>query len=273
MKYLFIVFFSFTFLTAQKPDKNMYSITYVNTFKDRLSSNNTFKEYSRLLVDGNSSIYQIYNVMKRDSLLAEGDQSEYEILNRYSFYNEHTIKINEDELTYSDVIFEDHYYYHETVNHNWTLSDEIKTIGNYDCKKATVTYGGRVWTAWYTLDVPINAGPYKFKGLPGLIVKLTDRSNSYDFELIMIVNIPKRPFEKYHQKKPFEEHIKTDRTTFNRIKANFEALSLNEKLNYGNTGPKLKLKLVGGSEDLELRNPKNKPKAKDLNLIEIDYKD
>jgi GLPGLI family protein len=41
-------------------------------------------------------------------------------------------------------------------------------------KKATVNYAGRDWSAWYNLTYQLH-GPYKFHGLPGLVMMLKDR--------------------------------------------------------------------------------------------------
>jgi GLPGLI family protein len=57
---------------------------------------------------------------------------------------------------------------------NWQLSDDEKKIQGFNCKKATGTYRGRNYTAWYSSEIPIPEGPYKFKGLPGLILEIED---------------------------------------------------------------------------------------------------
>ncbi len=64
----------------------------------------------------------------------------------------------------------------------WLLTDETDTIFNYPCKKATVNYGGRHYTAWYTSELPINDGPWKFFGLPGLILKVEDSEQFFIYE-------------------------------------------------------------------------------------------
>lgn len=40
------------------------------------------------------------------------------------------------------------------------------------------------WTAWFTTELPISDGPYKFHGLPGLILKIYDKTNTYSFDII-----------------------------------------------------------------------------------------
>src|SRR5690606_34206944 len=44
--------------------------------------------------------------------------------------------------------------------------------------------GGRIYTAWFTQDIPINEGPYKFYGLPGMILKIEDTEKLFQFEAI-----------------------------------------------------------------------------------------
>jgi len=64
---------------------------------------------------------------------------------------------------------------------NWTIKEETKTIHNYNCRRATTFFGGRVWEAWFTNQIPISDGPYKFFGLPGLILELYDTQKDYIF--------------------------------------------------------------------------------------------
>jgi len=68
----------------------------------------------------------------------------------------------------------------------WKILPEKQTIGKYLCQKAEGSYGGRIWNAWFTSEVPISDGPYIFNGLPGLIIKITDDQGDYDFELVQI---------------------------------------------------------------------------------------
>lgn len=68
----------------------------------------------------------------------------------------------------------------------WKITKEKKIIHTYNCKKAVVNFGGRVWDAWFTEEIPINDGPYKFQGLPGLILEIADRNKDYHFSTIRI---------------------------------------------------------------------------------------
>ena len=66
---------------------------------------------------------------------------------------------------------------------DWKVEPEKQKIGNYETQKATTYFGGRKWTAWFTNDITIQDGPYKFHGLPGLIVKIEDANKTHVFEL------------------------------------------------------------------------------------------
>lgn len=76
------------------------------------------------------------------------------------------------------------YRYNDSIKINWNLSDSSKIINGYKCKKASCSYRGRTYTAWYSPDVPLNAGPYIFNGLPGLIFSINDTNNEFSFNLI-----------------------------------------------------------------------------------------
>lgn len=66
----------------------------------------------------------------------------------------------------------------------WQLSDEKKEINQLKLQKATSRWAGRNWTAWFCETIPFPEGPYKFRGLPGLIVELYDDKGNYHFALV-----------------------------------------------------------------------------------------
>lgn len=72
----------------------------------------------------------------------------------------------------------------------WAISPATAAIAGYTCQRATTTYAGRHWEAWFTREVPVPEGPYKFYGLPGLIVKLADAGANYTYELARLRQLP-----------------------------------------------------------------------------------
>jgi GLPGLI family protein len=68
-------------------------------------------------------------------------------------------------------------------NFKWKVTNQTRTILNYNCVKATTTFRGRSYEAWFTDDIAITNGPWKFCGLPGLIVTVNDTEGVYKYEL------------------------------------------------------------------------------------------
>ncbi len=64
---------------------------------------------------------------------------------------------------------------------NWDILNDTDTILGYVTRKAQVHYAGRDYIAWFTEDIPINDGPWKFWGLPGLILKVADAQNLFQW--------------------------------------------------------------------------------------------
>lgn len=71
----------------------------------------------------------------------------------------------------------------------WILVDAKKTIAGHACQKATTAFAGRRFEAWFTREIPVSDGPYKFNGLPGLIVEVHDSNNRYSFELAKVSKV------------------------------------------------------------------------------------
>lgn len=73
--------------------------------------------------------------------------------------------------------------------YSWQMVEETDTILGYMCQKASITYAGRDYTAWFTTEIPINDGPWKFWGLPGLILKVVDKEELFEWVAIGLENI------------------------------------------------------------------------------------
>lgn len=96
-------------------------------------------------------------------------------------------------IYYKDRIGRDIYSYEEDRPMTWKISSETRKIGEYKVQKAETDFGGRKWTAWFTTDLPYQDGPYKFGGLPGLIVKVEDDKGDYSFDLMKNYKIAEFP--------------------------------------------------------------------------------
>lgn len=69
---------------------------------------------------------------------------------------------------------------------DWKLENGDSLVCEYPCHKAVTTFRGRTWTVWYTLDLPYSDGPWKFCGLPGLVLHAYDSEGCFRFNCIGI---------------------------------------------------------------------------------------
>lgn len=85
----------------------------------------------------------------------------------------------------------------------WILQKDTLTICGQLCQKATCSYHGRDFEAWFAPGIPIEEGPWTFGGLPGLILKVYDKDRLYDFECVGIEQgiFPIRKYD-YRKYKP-----------------------------------------------------------------------
>jgi GLPGLI family protein len=119
-----------------------------------------------------------------------------------------------------DRITTTHYRYEEPAGAlSWTITPATATVAGYACQRATARFGGRQWEAWFTRAVPVSDGPYKFSGLPGLIVQVSDTRQHYVFELAQLA----KPTAERLITLPKKTPIATDRATFRRAQAAYQA--------------------------------------------------
>lgn len=77
----------------------------------------------------------------------------------------------------------DRYFYSEgTPDFQWKIvADETMIILKYKCLKAICSFRGRDYVAWFTPEIQASNGPWKFSGLPGLILKAEDTKGDFSF--------------------------------------------------------------------------------------------
>lgn len=68
----------------------------------------------------------------------------------------------------------------------WSLQGDTASFLGHQCQKAMCHWRGRDYIAWFAPDIPIRRGPWKFGGLPGLIMKVHDVDSLYVFEAVAI---------------------------------------------------------------------------------------
>lgn len=74
-----------------------------------------------------------------------------------------------------------HFYTEPLGEMQWQIGDSARTILGYECVMAETDFHGRHWTAWFTPEIPLQDGPWKLCGLPGLILEAGDSSGQHSF--------------------------------------------------------------------------------------------
>jgi len=119
-------------------------------------------------------------------------------------------------ISVTDRIASSDYLYEEDKNlFQWQIETDTREILSYTCQKATVSFRGRNYEAWFAPELPLNDGPWKFSGLPGLILAVEDSDKNFIFQAAGIENF-KLPVE-YPQK----DYLKTSRSEIEKIQKRF----------------------------------------------------
>ncbi|MCQ2095086.1 MAG: GLPGLI family protein [Bacteroidaceae bacterium] len=92
-------------------------------------------------------------------------------------------------LKYIEKILNSYEYEEPLPDFSWELVEGDTIIAGFHCQHARTEFRGRVWDCWYTLEIPINDGPWKLCGLPGLILAAYDAKGNFTFSCAGIERI------------------------------------------------------------------------------------
>ena len=186
-----------------------------------INDENSYIDWQILEVGSHCTKYYSYFVWESDSLQTVDNRT-----NRSGRYSSKLLPRgrnghgNWNELEYHVLIAEDGkirtynrerlreyegYYDEPYPDQQWTLTQDTATVSGYHCQKATCHFHGRDFEAWFTPEVPVKYGPWKFGGLPGLIVKVYDTERFYTFECTNVERV-RRPMvrSKYPTRRPIK---------------------------------------------------------------------
>ncbi len=246
LKYFLIVsvlFLSGLFCRAQEPV--LFHITYEFTHvRDLSDKEKLFTDNMILSVDKNSSRYiseKMYDQLQSrtdsktpDNMLITGKESGQ----RTVVSGSPLLIVDNDNVVVDEQILKDFTtkklsvwgamgpkdYKTETTlpEIDWQIMNEHKTIGDYNCQKASGRYGGRTYEVWFTQDLPLQDGPWKLSGLPGLILEARDSRNEVAFVFKKI----QKPFDEIETTSSFfknedQTFIDTKLKNYNKIKIAF----------------------------------------------------
>jgi GLPGLI family protein len=189
MKNIFLLFLVVLTCSAQElPKKSIYQINY--EFVSDFNGNKIYtdyilltsevqsiyltkKAYEKTINDNDSKVVKdttnnkgnINNVVKIDSK------------NHFFYLYKNFIK---DSLTFTNFVKNKSFRIKEqNLKLKWEFHEDEKTIGQIKCRKASTNFRGRNYIAWFTEEIPLYNGPFKFNGLPGLIIEIHDTEHKY----------------------------------------------------------------------------------------------
>lgn len=158
-----------------------YKFVSDSTAKDKTESETMYLDISK-----KGSKFYSHNKAVADSLIKEMDKKGTHDFKNITFGKvDHIVEKTypDYKILFFDRVDMDTYKILDERLLDWKIISDKEKIGAFNAQKATTNFAGRQWIAWFTSDIPFQDGPYKFRGLPGLIIKIEDKSKSHSFVL------------------------------------------------------------------------------------------
>lgn len=185
------IVFILSILSIMAYSTMLHAQTYRYIYEYQFPTNITLDQFEKenMVLDINPDETKFYGYYKVET------DSLNKVRNYHSSsWNESLPALKWKKGSYVNINFElvnDDLFSYETKDEiQWSLTKESKKIGEYTLKKATTHFGGRTWEAWYNPDIPFFEGPYKFRGLNGLIFEISDTENLFKFSLVKSYHLP-----------------------------------------------------------------------------------
>lgn len=172
--------------------------------KEQIVKNSSikYKDYFELIYCNGSSHYRYIERKFEDKNLSFYPKS---------FILDHYDNISSDEtVLIANWIPDDYMVVRDKNEKKATFENQVKNIAGYKCKKATIEFmQDKFATVWYTLDIPISAGPSWFNVCPGLVlrVEINDKmiTEAYNIEFISDCNKKILPFPNRKNKVTYKQ--------------------------------------------------------------------
>ncbi|MEG1617320.1 MAG: GLPGLI family protein [Bacteroidales bacterium] len=177
-------------------DNAKYRVYYTYRYlPEAISADNQVETLTLLQIGDQYNRFMDYNRFRSDSVndvsvknnlaLAEYMPSLMNLGKVIKFKSNIVINKSKNEIiTQQNIILTERYQFkEESPLIKWTITNSDTILLGYNCRKATAVYKGRSYIAWYSEEIAMPYGPYKFNGLPGLIFYIHDTENNHSFIL------------------------------------------------------------------------------------------
>lgn len=202
MKHLMLILsilFSLNFYSQQKN----YEINYISKVK---SPNGEISQFDFTLLESNDNSLFVFN-----EATAQFSSDMYNKSNKNEglFYD----KLNDIFYYRAEIFTKNFFIKDELVKQDWKITNNYKNILNIKCREAIVSFRGRDYIAYFSEEIVIPSGPWKFKKLPGLILSVHSTDNSFSYVATSI-----KELEKLDIINPYSKLTESDYVTFKEYK-------------------------------------------------------
>ena len=210
-------------LQAQQPEtvvaKAFYKFSHI---KDTSNLSKVSEDNMVLMLGPTSSVYKSFNRMITDSVMrANIDKvksgNPMPGLGKYGSGSEVYLYTSSKKAQQADAMVENYLYEIQYPEINWQITADTTTISGIKCQKASGSWKGRTYEAWFSPEIPFHSGPWKLNGLPGLIISASDSKKQVRFDFA--------GFQKYNgtpiEISPAKEVVKTTEAEYKKLREAF----------------------------------------------------
>ena len=189
---------------AQNPDKALARVRYTFTHIADTTQRDKPRTENMLLVTGkNASVYTSYD--KLNQSLNTQKQIQEQMKNQTGNSNmkieiksemkapltqaDYFFFANEHKMITKERLFNNYLIEETAPQIDWKILKDTMSFSGIACQKATATFKGRKWIAWFATEIPFQSGPWKLNGLPGLIIEAYDEKKEVKFTFAGLENV------------------------------------------------------------------------------------
>lgn len=157
-------------------------VVYVDFIRtlDWGNENGVFSNKAKLISDGKESLY--LDFFNNELTVNEG---EGELHLNAGGTERAMVKNYEEEIVYYENMLAMKFFptKEDFYDFEWEIEpNKTKDILGFTCQAAVANFRGRTYVVYFTDKIGINGGPWKFDGLPGMILKVNSTDGVYSVE-------------------------------------------------------------------------------------------
>jgi GLPGLI family protein len=196
--------------SAQKATPVLARVTYIYTDQnDTLKNGKSKTENMMLFLSKDASLYVSYDKIRAAIHIDQKVRSMFKDTHQSTVITDVKGLDEANQASYFAFPTENKYYLKESVQMQdylieepatdikWKITKDTASFSGINCQKATANFENKNWIAWFAPSLPFTSGPYKFNGLPGLIVEAHDEDEKITYRFGGIDNAKENPVKRF----------------------------------------------------------------------------